>query len=111
LDDIAFLTDRGVFNVPESPLRDEILKSYAEYVHPLLPLLDLSELLKAIYSGAEHCRISLMLFYAILLAGASFVNISILRAAGFPDRKNARKVFFQRTKVRAIGTLVGDVVS
>jgi hypothetical protein len=104
VEDIVLLTNRGVFELPHLELQNELLQKYAEYVHPLLPLLDLHELLKAVYSGDDHVKISLMLLYAILSAAASFADLHVLIAAGFPDRKTARKAFFQKAKVRADAT-------
>lgn len=111
LDDLTLLAARGVFKLPESQLQNELLRKYAEYVHPLLPLLDLEELLKAVFSGEEQYRVSLMLFYAIMSAGAAFVDLQVIRAAGFPDRKVARKVFFQRAKVSSVAKPIRVAVS
>lgn len=100
VDDLVLLADRGVFRLPEPTLRNELLRQYANYVYPLLPLMDLREFLTAIDSDDGHCQISLMLFYAVLSAASSFLDIHLLQAAGFADRKAARKAFFQRAKVR-----------
>ena len=107
-DDRIFLARREVFNLPELPLRNELLRKYAEYVHPLLPLLDLADFLKAIDSDDGQVQISLMLVYTVLAAAASFLEDSLLQAAGFLDRNSARKALFQRAKVRMIVTYFGD---
>jgi hypothetical protein len=42
---------------------------------------------------------SLLLFQAMMFAGAGFADMAILRSAGFNSRKEARKHFFNRCKV------------
>ena len=80
-------------------MRDELLRAYICYVHPLLPLLDLEDFLKAIDGGDGSNTISLILFQAVMFAGASFVDMSHLESEGFQYRKQARKAFFTRVRV------------
>ena len=99
-DDLAFLASKGVFQLPEIALRTELLRHYAAYVHPLLPVLDLREFLQAVESEAGDTRLSLLLFYAVMCAAASYADIRLLHAEGFIDRKAARENYFHRAKVR-----------
>ena len=99
-DDLAFLASKGVFRLPEIPLRTELLRQYTAYVHPLLPVLDIREFLQAIESEDGDTRLSLLLFYAVMSAAASYADIHLLQAEGFIDRKAARKSYFHKAKVR-----------
>jgi hypothetical protein len=44
-------------------------------------------------------RLSLLLFQAVMFAGTAFIDLKHLQAAGYPNRKAARKVFFQRARL------------
>lgn len=98
--DIDYLFAKGALSLPENHVRNALLKSYIEYVHPYMPLVEIHELLQMINDNTgEGGRISLLLFQAIMFAGTAFVDMEYLRSAGFSNRKAARKAFFQKTRV------------
>jgi hypothetical protein len=99
-DDLVLLVERGIFNLPEMAMRNELLRAYSNYVHPLLPIVDLRHVSKAIVSEETDLHLSLLLFYAIMACGTSFVDSNALESAGYLDRKAARKTFFEKAKVR-----------
>lgn len=98
--DIDYLFSKSALSVPQQSVRNAILRSYVEYVHPSLPVIDLHDLLRIINdeTGAMG-KTSLLLLQAIMFAGAAFVDVEHLKAAGFVNRKVARKAFFQRARV------------
>lgn len=86
--------------MPPPYLRDELLKAYIEFVHPFMPLLDLYDFVMIVESGNGTLgRISLILFQAVMFAGSAFCDFEHLRNAGYANRKEARKDFFQKTRV------------
>lgn len=98
--DIDYLFAKGALSLPEDSVRNALLQSYLEYVHPYMPLIEVHELLQIINDGTgETGRISLLLFQAIMFAGTAFVDMEHLRAAGYSNRKAARKAFFQKARV------------
>lgn len=98
--DIDYLFAKGALCLPENSIRNALLRSYLEYVHPYMPLVEVHELLQIINDGTgETGRISLLLFQAIMFAGTAFVDMEYLRAAGYSNRKAARKAFFQKARV------------
>lgn len=99
-EDIDYLAAKGALTIPELELRNELLKSYIHYVHAYMPLLDLEEFLHIIARNDGIHRMSLLLFQAVMFAGTAFIDLKHLQAAGFQTRKAARKVFFQRARVR-----------
>jgi hypothetical protein len=100
-DDVEYLAKKGALTVPEVSLRNELLRSYLEYVHPFMPLLELHDFLSIIERGNGAAgKLSLLLFQAVMFAGTAFVGMSHLENAGYKTRKAARKVFFQKTRVR-----------
>jgi len=98
-DDVQYLQKKGALTVPETRLRNELLRSYVEYVHPFMPLLELKDFLYPIERNDGTEVISLLLFQAVMFAGSAFVDIRFLNSQGFENRKEARKVFFQRARV------------
>lgn len=98
--DIDYLFAKGALSLPDDNVRNALLRSYLEYVHPYMPLLEIHEVLDIIDDGTgEFGRISLLLFQAIMFAGTAFVDMEFLRAAGYSNRKAARKAFFQKARV------------
>jgi hypothetical protein len=100
-DEIAFLEKKGALTVPSIGLRNELLRAYIEFVHPYMPLLELYDFVMIVESGSGVLgRISLILFQAVMFAGSAFVDMHHLHNAGYLSRKEARKDFFQKTRVR-----------
>lgn len=99
-EEIAYLDKKGALTVPKGTLRSEMLRAYIEFVHPYMPLLDLHDFLTVIdRSDGSNGKVSLILFQAVMFAGSAFVDMSHLRSAGYATRKEARKDFFQKTRV------------
>jgi len=100
-DEIDFLEKKGALTVPSIGLRNELLRAYIEFVHPYMPLLELYDFVMIVESGSGVLgRISLILFQAVMFAGSAFVDMHHLHNAGYLSRKEARKDFFQKTRVR-----------
>lgn len=86
--------------MPDTVLRNELLRCYVEHVHGYMPLLDLQDFLQIIDRGdGETGQVSLLLFQCVMFAGASFVDLHHLICAGYPTRKFARKALFQKARV------------
>jgi len=98
--DIDYLFAKGALSLPDTPVRNALLRAYCEFVHPYMPLLELHNVLEIMNdSTGESGKISLLLFQAIMFAGTAFVDMSYLAAAGYTNRKAARKAFFQKARV------------
>ncbi len=99
-DDVAYLQSKGALSLPNPALQNALLKAYAEYVHPYMPLLELNDFLNKINSADGVAgQVSLFLYQAVMFVGTAFVEIKHLRDAGFETRRAARRIFFQRTRV------------
>jgi hypothetical protein len=99
-DEIAYLEKKGALSVPKGNLRGEMLRAYVEFVHPYMPLLDLHDFLSMIDKrDGSKGKVSLILFQAVMFAGSAFVDMEYLRTAGYATRKDARKDFFQKTRI------------
>lgn len=101
--DIDYLFAKGALCLPETPVRNALLRAYLEFVHPYMPLVEIHELLQTIEDGTgEGGKMSLLLFQAIMFAGTAFVDMDYLRSAGYSNRKAARKAFFQKARVCSV---------
>jgi hypothetical protein len=99
-DDIHFLWKKGALIVPKTALRNRLIQCYVEYVYPYMPTIELHSFLRIVSGrngGTE--KVSLLLFHAIMFAGTAFVDMAFLETAGYTTRMEARKAFYNRTKV------------
>ncbi|OCL06484.1 hypothetical protein AOQ84DRAFT_390161 [Glonium stellatum] len=99
-DEVAYLEKKGALSIPTPTLRNELLRAYVEFVHPYMPLLDLHEFVTTLdRADGTLGKISLILFQAVMFAGSAFADMRHLRIAGYVTRKEARKDFFQKTRL------------
>jgi len=98
-DDIVYLDKKGALAIPAVPLRDELLRCYAEYIHPYMPIINMHEFVRNIDQNNGIQPISLLLFQAVMFAGVASVNMRFLRAAGYESRRHARRDFFTKTRL------------
>lgn len=101
-EDVEYIETKGALCLPTARFRTELLKSYILWVHPEVPVLDLDLFLRAIADNNGTNPISLLLFHAVMFAGAAFVDMSHIHQEGYTTREAARRILFQRAKVRAI---------
>lgn len=101
--DIEYLRNKGALEIPPLDLRNEIIRAYVEYMHPYMPLMDIDKLLCLIDPHRDPTtipRFSLLLYQCVLLAGIAFVDEDLVRRHGYPSIKAARKLIYDRTRVR-----------
>ncbi|KAI8151942.1 Cutinase transcription factor 1 beta [Colletotrichum sp. SAR 10_70] len=99
-EDVTYLHAKGALTLPALPLQNALLQAYVEYVHPYMPLLELYDFLATINAhDGLNGQISLFLYQAVMFAATAFVDMKVLREAGYPTRKAARKAFFQKTRL------------
>ncbi|KAJ5734096.1 hypothetical protein N7493_002882 [Penicillium malachiteum] len=98
-EDLEFLRFRGALSIPESGLRNELLRSYIRWVHSFMPILNLQELLRCVAENDPKGNISVLLFQAVMFVGTAFVDLKHLQDAGYSTRKSARTSFFTRLRL------------
>lgn len=102
-EDVEYLARKGALSVPEPRLRDELLRSYIEFVPGTLPEPDWHDVLAHVEQRhSTGPGVSLLLFQAIMFVGSAYVDMEHLERAGFKTRKSARQAFFQRARVSKI---------
>lgn len=97
--EVVYLTNKGALAIPALPLRNALLKCFVEFVYPYMPLLDVHDLIDSVDRTDGANQISLLLFQAIMFSGIAMVDVKLLRAAGYATRREARRDFFQKTRV------------
>ncbi|TGJ87956.1 hypothetical protein E0Z10_g814 [Xylaria hypoxylon] len=99
-EDVDYLRAKGALSVPSFPLQKALLRAYAEYVHPYMPLLDLHSFLSIVDAqDGSRGQTSLFLYQAVMFCATAFVSSKILKEAGYTSRKAARRAFFLKARL------------
>lgn len=99
-EDVDYLRVKGALSVPSFALQKALLRAYAEYVHPYMPLLDLHDFLSIVdaHDGSRG-QTSLFLYQAVMFCATAFVSNKILKEAGYASRKAARRTLFSKARL------------
>ncbi|OGM39793.1 C6 transcription factor [Aspergillus bombycis] len=97
-EDLEFLRFRGALSIPESGLRNELLRCYIKWVHSFMPVLNLQDFLRCVAENDPNGNISLLLFQAVMFVATAFVDLKHLQDAGYATRKIARSAFYTRLR-------------
>ncbi|KAJ5698155.1 hypothetical protein N7462_000160 [Penicillium macrosclerotiorum] len=98
-EDLEFLRFRGALSIPESGLRNELLRSYILWVHSFMPVLNLQDFLRCVAENDPEGNVSVLLFQAVMFVGTAFIDLKHLQDAGYSTRKSARNAFFTRLRL------------
>lgn len=98
-DDVLYLQNKGALTIPDVELRNELIRSYAEVIHPFMPLLDLHDFIATIDCNDGSKQVGLLLFQSVMFAGIASVGMRHLENAGFTSRRAARRDFFNKTRL------------
>ncbi|CEL10961.1 hypothetical protein ASPCAL14068 [Aspergillus calidoustus] len=94
-----YLTRLGCYSIPSARLRHELITTYLRFMHPKLPLFDLPRLCASMNGLGQSFQISLLVFQAIMFAGAALVNMHHLQREGYRSRAEARKALYHRVRL------------
>jgi hypothetical protein len=97
-EDWRYLEKRGCFIFPASDLEKIILGQYTEYVHPLVPILDLDDFIGTV-RGSTRKQVSLLLYHAVMCAGLAAVNVDTILKYGYESKPAIRKEYYTKAKV------------
>lgn len=98
-DDVQFLLQKGAFDILPRQLQTQLLRTYVQYVHPLLPALDTHNLLVDLIIGDETLFKSPLLYQAVMFAASAFIGNENIVRHGHGSRMNFRRLLFERLKV------------
>ena len=72
-EDLTALNAKGCFSLPSEEVRERLLQCYCHYVHPFLPIIDLSKFLHQYESGGPR-KVNLLLLWSMFFAST---NVSL----------------------------------
>ncbi|KAI8947930.1 fungal-specific transcription factor domain-containing protein [Xylaria longipes] len=99
-EDVDYLRTKGALSLPSFSLQKALLRAYAEYVHPYMPLLDLHDFLTIVDANdGSRGQTSLFLYQAVMFCATAFVSNKALKEAGYASRKAARRAFFTKARL------------
>ncbi|GKZ71539.1 hypothetical protein AnigIFM50267_007580 [Aspergillus niger] len=93
-EDNEYLLRKGALLLLPPALRNELLAAYVNYVHPLLPILDLGDFLSQVIVGDDAQFKSPLLYQAVMFAGSIFAQRD-----GTDEPEQLTGALFERTKV------------
>ncbi|KAF2149460.1 hypothetical protein K461DRAFT_46877 [Myriangium duriaei CBS 260.36] len=97
-EELRYLEAMGVFSVPSQETCDALIQAYFVYVHPLLPILDASELLVQ-YESAGYRGINLLLLWSMFVNAAGFLDQDTLERAGYKSHRAFKETAYDRAKL------------
>ncbi|KAF4987494.1 hypothetical protein FDECE_15414 [Fusarium decemcellulare] len=96
----AFLQSQGVFELPNVTIQCALIASFVEYIYPRMPLIDLENFLSCVGSpDGSRGKVSLVLYYAVLFAGSTHVELEDIHIYGYSDRKLLRRELYRRVEL------------
>lgn len=100
VDEVTYLSKKGALSIPSVPFRNALLQCFIEFVHPYMPIVDIQEIVATIDRNDGRDQLSLLGFQAIMFSGVATVDMKYIKGAGYMTRREARRDFFQKTRVR-----------
>lgn len=98
--DLEYLSRKGALALPPVAFRNTCLCRYIEFVHPVLPLIDLNDFVTEISHGSNGGRgVSLLLLSAVIFAAVPFVETEHITSAGYASKLAARTELYKQAKV------------
>ncbi|KIW89886.1 uncharacterized protein Z519_09315 [Cladophialophora bantiana CBS 173.52] len=99
-DDIAYLEKKDAFTLPHPALRDDCLRCYYQFMHPLYPTVEFDKIWSTVHAPhGSTDNISLLLLQAVIFAGGMWTDVRLVRKAGFLSRKAFRQSLDRRIRV------------
>jgi len=96
-EDYKRLHGEGAFIVPENSIRNELLRSYIQFVHPTIPVLDLEQFLMAVDGTSNEVEgVSFLVFQAVMFAATAFETPASVKAEKSQNRETLRATRYSR---------------
>lgn len=100
LEDIQYLEKKGVLTLPDADLRDACLRCYFQHVHPMYPIVDPGEIVSLLKeTDARNGQLSLLLLYALIFVGGTWIDVRLVRKLGFLSRRAFRKSIHKKMRL------------
>ncbi|KAF9890431.1 hypothetical protein FE257_005836 [Aspergillus nanangensis] len=97
-EDYQYLYNKGCLTLPPLSLRNQLLQAYIKWIHPLLPLLDVSGFLQEVLLHDDRRFRSPLLYQSVMFAGSAFLDSDHILATGYSELIHLRQALFQNCK-------------
>lgn len=97
-EDWQYLSAKDCFSFPPLALERVILQRFVDYIYPLLPVVDIEQVIAAITDQSQS-QVSLLVYHALMSAGLAAVEDGVLVQYDYQSKAAARNVFYTKTKV------------
>ncbi|KAJ4863563.1 fungal specific transcription factor domain-containing protein [Trichoderma breve] len=95
--DREYLQYKGVFTLPQKSTCNELLRAYFHHVHPMMPIVDATVLLKFHETG-KASEWNLLLLWSMFFVAANFVDARVWTLEGYSSRKEMKAAMYSRAK-------------
>ncbi|ETS76645.1 hypothetical protein PFICI_12032 [Pestalotiopsis fici W106-1] len=96
-EDMSYLQNNGVFDLPPENLRCELLWHYVHYIHPMVPIVDLNNLLLDCAAGGP-VKTSPLLLWSMFYVSARTLPLPLVKVAGFRSNKEMQHSLYKKAK-------------
>ncbi|PYI05605.1 putative Zn(II)2Cys6 transcription factor [Aspergillus sclerotiicarbonarius CBS 121057] len=96
-EDRAYLTSKGVFNLPGEEACNSLLQAYFRHVHPVMPVIEVDHILHFFHTGRLR-EYNLLLVWSVLFVAVNFVPYNICELEGYESRKAMKAAMYSRAK-------------
>ncbi|PTB42669.1 hypothetical protein M441DRAFT_137092 [Trichoderma asperellum CBS 433.97] len=96
-EDREYLRCKGVFTLPQKSTCNELLRAYFHHVHPIMPVVDASVLLKLHQTG-KASEWNLLLLWSMFFVAANFVDAHVWTLEGYSSRNEMKSAMYSRAK-------------
>ncbi|KAL9470861.1 hypothetical protein ACSS6W_008802 [Trichoderma asperelloides] len=96
-EDREYLRCKGVFTLPQKSTCDELLRAYFHHVHPIMPVVDASVLLKLHQTG-KASEWNLLILWSMFFVAANFVDAHVWTLEGYSSRNEMKAAMYSRAK-------------
>lgn len=114
-EDRKFLLAKGVFALPGNDTCASLLRAYMSHVHPIMPIIEIDQILNHYHDGRLH-EYNILLLWCIFFAGVNvspplasqicatnashqFIPASVYQKEGYKSRKEMKSVLYSRANV------------
>ncbi|KAL4792559.1 hypothetical protein BDV19DRAFT_251000 [Aspergillus venezuelensis] len=95
---LEVLQQKGVFEIPPAELQRMVLDKYEEFLHPLLPFLNVVQVRRTITGQDTNTKISLFLYHAVMFIGLSCVDDGTISRLARVSKQAARAASYEKAK-------------
>ncbi|KAH8695414.1 fungal-specific transcription factor domain-containing protein [Talaromyces proteolyticus] len=96
--DVDYLNSKGCLTLPADETCRDLLRAYFYYIHPIMPIIDVTEFPSFSKSGLQANERNLSLLWSMFFVASNFIPTGSYIAAGFSTRKEMTEAMYSRAK-------------